>query len=105
VGFADRMVEIFLAPDSPATASANIYIGLALLENVLERWQYADAYIDLFLAQSPHNAQGLLMKLHFTRALGKVVEADKVMATLQAMQGRGQLTVGEQQTLALYLEK
>jgi DNA polymerase-3 subunit epsilon len=75
------------------------------LENVLERWQYADAYIDLFLAQSPDNAQGLLMKLHFTRALGKVVEADKVMATLQAMQGRGQLTVGEQQTLALYLEK
>lgn len=104
-GFADRMVEIFLAPDTPATASANIYIGLALLENALERWHYADAYIDLFLAQSPDNAQGLLMKLHFTRALGKVVEADKVMTTLQAMQGRGQLTVGEQQTLALYLEK
>jgi hypothetical protein len=37
--------------------------------------------------------------------LGKVVEADEVMATLQAMQGRGQLTVGEQQTLSLYLEK
>ena len=105
VGFADRMVEIFLADDSPATASANIYIGLALLENALERWQYADAYIDLFLEQSPGNAQGLLMKLHFTRALGKVAQADEVMATLQAMQARGQLTVGEQQTLALYLEK
>lgn len=105
VGFADRMVEIFLADDSPATASANIYIGLALLENALERWQYADAYIDLFLGQSPGNAQGLLMKLHFTRALGKVAQADEVMATLQAMQARGQLTVGEQQTLALYLEK
>ena len=105
VGFADRMVEIFLAPDAVATASANIYIGLALLENVLERWQYADAYIDLFLEQSPDNAQGLLMKLHFTRALGKVAQADEVMATLQAMQARGQLTVGEQQTLSLYLEK
>ena len=105
VGFADRMVEIFLTDDSPATASANIYIGLALLENALERWQYADAYIDLFLGQSPGNAQGLLMKLHFTRALGKVAQADEVMATLQAMQARGQLTVGEQQTLSLYLEK
>ena len=65
----------------------------------------ADAYIDLFLGQSPGNAQGLLMKLHFTRALGKVAQADEVMATLQAMQARGQLTVGEQQTLSLYLEK
>ena len=39
--FADRMREIFLVDDSPATASANIYLGLALLENVLQRWQNA----------------------------------------------------------------
>ncbi len=105
VHFADRMVEIFLEDDSSATASANIYVGLALLENTLQRWQYANAYIDLFLQLSPGNAQGLLMKLHFTRALGKVAAADEVMSTLQAMQERGQLTVGEQQTLSLYLEK
>lgn len=105
VGFADRMVEIFLRDDSPATASGNIYLGLALLENTLQRWQYADAYIDLFLKKAPGNAQGWLMKLHFTRALGKVAQADDVLARLQAMQQRGQLTVGEQQTLALYLER
>jgi tetratricopeptide (TPR) repeat protein len=104
LGFADRMAQLFLAEDARATASANIYVGLALLENTLERWQYADAYIDLFLQLSPRNVQGLLMKLHFTRALGKVEEADEVMATLQAMQKSGQLTVGEQQTLSLYLE-
>ena len=105
VGFADRMIEIFLAGDSPATASANIYLGLALLENTLQRWQHADAYIDLYLAATGVNAQGLLMKLHFTRALGKVAEAADIVATLQEMQARGQLTVGEQQTLSLYLEQ
>jgi len=103
--FADRMREIFLVDDSPATASANIYLGLALLENVLQRWQNAEAYIDLFLQLSPGDAQGLLMKLHFVSALGKVAEIDKVKARLRTMQEKGQLTVGEQQTLSLYLEK
>jgi hypothetical protein len=37
-------------------------------------------------------------------ALGKVMEANAVKASLLAMQERGQLTVGEQQTLSLYLE-
>jgi hypothetical protein len=104
VRFADRMVEIFLAEESPASASSNIYIGLALLENTLQRWQYANAYIDLHLRLAPANAQGLLMKLHFVTALGKVMQANAVKASLLAMQERGQLTVGEQQTLSLYLE-
>lgn len=104
-GFADRMVEIFLAQDSQATASANIYMGLAVLENTLERWQYAYAYIDRFLRSAPSNGQGLLMKLHFSLALGKVAAAEDVMATLQAMQQQGRLTTAQQQTLSLYLEK
>ena len=45
------------------------------------------------------------MKLHFVSALGKVAEIDKVKARLRTMQEKGQLTVGEQQTLSLYLEK
>jgi hypothetical protein len=105
VAFADRMAQIFLADASPATASVNIYQGLALLENNLQGWQNANDYIDLYLRQAPGNGQGLLMKLHFTRALGKVMAADAVVATLLDMQQRGQLTVGEQQTLSLYLEK
>ncbi|MCP5131457.1 MAG: hypothetical protein H6985_17975 [Pseudomonadales bacterium] len=105
VAFADRMVQIFLGGSAEATASANMYLGLALLENTLQRWQYADAYIDLYLNLAPANAQGLLMKLHFTRALGKVTQADEVMAALLAMQRKGLLTVGEQQTLSLYQEK
>jgi hypothetical protein len=104
VRFADRMVEIFLAEESPASASANIYIGLALLENTLSRWQHANSYTDLYLRLAPANAQGLLMKLHFVTALGKVMEANAVKASLLAMQERGKLTVGEQQTLSLYLE-
>ena len=104
VGFADRMAEIFLAPESPATASANIYAGLALLENTLERWQNANAYIDLYLQLSPANAQGLLMKLHFVTALGKVDAVDAVRSRLLELQAQGKLTVGEQQTLSLYME-
>ena len=104
-GFADRMVEIFLAPDSQATASANIYAGLALLENTLQRWQNADAYADRYLRLAPENAQGLLMKLHFVTALGKVEAAAAVRSHLLELQAQGRLTVGEQQTLSLYLEK
>jgi len=105
VGFADRMAEIFLAENSPATASANIYAGLALLENTLQRWKNANAYIDLYLQLSPSNAQTLLMKLHFVTALGKVDAADVVRSHLLELQAQGKLTVGEQQTLSLYLEK
>jgi tetratricopeptide (TPR) repeat protein len=104
VGFADRMAEIFLEVSSPAVASANIYLGLALLENTLQRWQNAEAYIDLYLRLSPENAQGLLMKLHFVTALGKVEAADAVRSHLLELQAEDKLTVGEQQTLSLYLE-
>ncbi len=102
--FANRMREIFLAQDSPATASANIYLGLALLENALNQWEYALAYIELFQRTAPENAQGLLMKLHFVTALGKVDAADAVRSQLMQLQEEGKLTVGEQQTLSLYLE-
>jgi protein O-mannosyl-transferase len=104
VGFADRMAEIFLAENTPSTASANIYAGLALLENTLQRWQNALAYSELYLRSSPANAQGLLMKLHFASALGKVDEAATVAALLQEMDAQGKLTVGQRQTLSLYLE-
>ncbi|MEM7283852.1 MAG: hypothetical protein AAF438_19730 [Pseudomonadota bacterium] len=102
--FANRMYEIYLSPDSTATASANIYLGLALLEHVMQRWNNALAYIDLFLAQSPDYAQGLLMKLHFVTALGKVDEAEALRSQLLELQTLGKLTVSEQQTLSLYLE-
>jgi protein O-mannosyl-transferase len=102
--FANRMTEIFLDPEAPASASENIFLGLALLENALQRWQKAEAYIDRFLQSSPDNAQGLLMKLHFVTALGKVNAADAVKFQLGQLQDQGKLTVAEQQTLSLYLE-
>jgi tetratricopeptide (TPR) repeat protein len=104
VYFADRLAEIFLQEDYRGRASANIYSNLAVLENALQRWENAYAYSERFLALSPGNKRGLLMKLHFATALGKVKEANAVIATLQTLQDRGELTVGEQQTLALYLE-
>lgn len=104
IRFADRMADIFLADNTQATASANIYISLAVLENTLQRWVIAGAYTDRYLQLSPDNANALLMKLHFATALGKVDEIAAVTALLQEMDSQGKLTVGEQQTLSLYLE-
>jgi len=104
VYFADRMAGIFLAEGALATASPKIFRSLALLENVLQRWDNASAYIGKFLEQSPDNANALLMKLHFVTALGKVDAADAIKSRLLQLQDQGKLTVGEQQTLSLYLE-
>ncbi len=105
IRFADRMAEIFLVADFQDKASAKIYSNLAVLENALERYDNAYAYVEQFLALSPNDKRGLLMKLHFATALGKTEAAQEVIATLQRMDEQGKLTVGEQQTLALYLEK
>jgi tetratricopeptide (TPR) repeat protein len=104
IRFADRMAEVFLVEDFQGKASAKIYSNLAVLENALQRYEYAYAYVERFLTLSPSDKRGMLMKLHFATALGKVDEADEVIATLQQMDEQGKLTVGEQQTLALYLE-
>ncbi|MEZ5573688.1 MAG: hypothetical protein R3E64_16975 [Halioglobus sp.] len=105
IRFADRMAEIYLVDSFRNKASANIFSNLAVLENALQRYENAYAYTDRFLALSRHNTRGLLMKLHFATALGRVDAAQEVIATLQGMEEQGKLTVGEQQTLALYLEK
>ncbi|MCB1690221.1 MAG: hypothetical protein KDI33_17115 [Halioglobus sp.] len=104
VHFADRVAEIFLVEDFQAKASPNIYSNLAVLENALQRYDNALAYIERFLALSPNNTRGLLMKLHFATALGKVETAQAVIAALQQKDQQGKLTVAQQQTLALYLE-
>ena len=44
------------------------------------------------------------MKLPFVTALCQVDAADAVRSQLLEFQARGKLTVGEQQTLSLYLE-
>jgi protein O-mannosyl-transferase len=105
IRFADRMAEIFLVEDFQQLASANIYSNLAVLENALGRYDNAYAYAERLLALSRNNKRGLLMKLHFATALGMAEAAQEVIAILQRMDEQGKLTVGEQQTLALYLEK
>ena len=105
IRFADRMAEIFLVENYRHKASANIYSNLAVLENALQRYDKAFAYVERFLALSPNDKRGLLMKLHFATVLGKEEATQDVIATLQRMDEQGKLTVGEQQNLALYLEK
>jgi len=104
IRFADRMAKLFLVEDFRFKASAKIYSNLAVLENALNRYDNALAYVEQVLALSPGDKRGLLMKLHFATALDKGQAAQEVIATLQRMDEQGKLTVGEQQTLALYLE-
>lgn len=105
VRFADHMATLFLVDDFRRRAAPNVYFSLAVLENALGRFAMAYRYADQFLTLAPDNTRGQLMQLHFTTALGKVAEADALKAELLARQAAGQLTVGEQQTLALYLEQ
>lgn len=102
---ADRLADLYLVDDFERKASAKIYSNLAVLENALQRYDNAYAYAEQFLALSPDNTRGLLMKLHFATALGKTDAARDVIATLQSMDEQGKLTVGQQQTLAMYLER
>ncbi|MEQ9462635.1 MAG: hypothetical protein RJQ10_03150 [Haliea sp.] len=103
--FADHMATLFLVDDFERRAAANVYSSLAVLENALGRFEYALEYTEQFLALSPDNTRGQLMKLHFATALGKVAVAEEMIAALQVKQAAGELNVGEQQTLALYTEQ
>ena len=105
VYFADRLAQMYLGDEAPARASAKIYFDLAVLENALARYDNAYAYVEMFLSRSPTDKRGLLMKLHFATALGREDAAADVVDVLQRMDGEGKLTVREQQTLGLYLEK
>jgi tetratricopeptide (TPR) repeat protein len=102
--FADRMAELFLVENFQQKAASNIYLSLALLENSLERYDNAHSYIAQFLSMVPDDIRGLLMRLHFATALGKVDESGEIIRKLQHFDSEGKLNVGQQQTLGLYLE-
>lgn len=102
--FADHMATLFLVEDFRRRAAPNIYFSLAVLENALQRFDFAYRYADQYLAMLPDSTRGQLMQLHFTTALGKVAEAEALKQRLLAKQAAGELSVGDQQTLALYLE-
>lgn len=104
IRFADRLATLYLVDDFKRKASAKIYSNLAVLENALQRYDNAYAYVEQFLALAPNDTRGLLMKLHFATALGRVEAAQEVIAALQVKDEQGKLTVGQQQTLAMYLE-
>ncbi len=112
--FADRMAEILLHDECcdkqsmglrlKEKASPNIYAGLAVLENSLERYDNAYQYIERFLYGSPGNIRGLLMKLHFATALQKEGEVVELLALLENLAASGALTLADRQTLSLYKE-
>ena len=104
IRFADRLAEIYLVDDYQTKGASKLFSNLAVLENALQRYDNAYAYAERFLALKPDDTRGLLMKLHFATALGKVEAAADVMTTLQELDQQGKLTVGEQQNMALYQE-
>ncbi|TXS94959.1 hypothetical protein [Parahaliea aestuarii] len=101
---ADALAHTYLSAQSKVTASANMYSVLAVLENSLARWGNAYSYAQLFLEGAPGSTRGQLMQLHFTTALGKVDEAAELKALLLEKQAHGELTVAEQENLALYVQ-
>ncbi|MFT4520364.1 MAG: hypothetical protein ACI9JM_002767 [Halioglobus sp.] len=105
IRFADQMADIYLNKEVKRSASMQIYSSLAVLENALERYDNAYAYVDKVTAASPGDKRAMLMKLHFATALGRKDVVTEIVATMQALDGRGKLTVAEKQNLALYLEK
>ena len=102
--FADHMASLFLVEDFRRRAAPNVYFSLAVLENALQRFDVAYRYTRQYLAMLPDDTRGQLMQLHFTTALGKVAEAEALKQRLLAKQAAGELSVGDQQTLALYLQ-
>ena len=105
IRLANRMRELYLEDPNVRKGKSNIYANLAVLENALGRYDYAYAYTERMLVLAPQNRRGLLMKLHFATASGRTNEAQAVKDQLLQLDERGLLTVNEQQTLALYLEK
>jgi hypothetical protein len=112
--FANRMAEIFLGDQCCSVkmgddtfkekGAANIYAGLAVLENTLERYDNAYQYTERFLAGAPGNSRGLLMKLHFATALQKDDEISSLLSQLQMIEASGVLSLADKQTLSLYKE-
>ncbi|MFV0276378.1 MAG: hypothetical protein ACK5HY_04235, partial [Parahaliea sp.] len=99
----ERLAALYLSTDDIDRASPNLYSMLAGLENALGDYARAYRYTGKFLLAAPDNTRGQLMQLHFTTALGKVAEAGALKQRLLDKRERGELTVGEQQNLALYL--
>lgn len=104
-GFLDHLGELYLSDVDSSRASANMWSAFAMLANAEQRWEQAYEYNARSLALSPESTRGLLMQLHFTTALNKREEADKYIQQLQGLKEAGKLNRGEQDTLALYLEK
>lgn len=102
--FADRLESLYLGEEASARGNRSVYLGLALLENALQRFEYADQYIDVYLELLPGDVRALLMKLHFSAAMRDSAQVEKMITQLQQLDAEGKLTERQRQTLALYLE-
>ena len=100
---ADRLTELLKVSD-PRLISPTIYIGLAILENHLQRYPQALNHINGLLARSPGNIRALMMKLYFTSVLGQDVEHQRVVEELQQLQAQGLLNRQEHYNLELFTQ-
>lgn len=102
LAFADRMAQVFLSADSVATASANFYAVLGGMENDLQRFENAYAYMEKSLALKPQRVNSLLMQLHFSLATGRLESAERLKAQLAELMAQGRLTREQTATFELY---
>lgn len=104
VALADRFAENFLGP-SAVPASGRMYTVAALLENHLERYEIAYAYMERLLARYPGDKRGLMMQLYFASALQRDDRVRDLLQALQSLQAQGKLNRQEQINLSYFQDQ
>ncbi|MEP1470668.1 MAG: hypothetical protein ABJK25_06840 [Halieaceae bacterium] len=102
----DKLSELFyalyLGRNAQSNAPRDVFRLLAVIENQREDYQLALEYTERYLALSPASPAGLLMKLHFERALGNDEAVDETIRALLDLNETGGLRDSELRILSLY---
>ena len=100
---ADRLMTLTELSE-PAKISPKMYVSLAILENYIQRYAEALAYVDALLARSPDSTRALMMKLYFTSLQDLEFEHENTRRQLLDLQQRGLLNQQQQYNLNLFIE-
>jgi hypothetical protein len=98
---AARMLDLTRIP-APERISPKLYVSLAMLENHLQNYPQALAYVNALLDRSPGDKQALMMRMYFASALQLEDQREDSIRQLQEIEARGLLSEEEQYNLRLF---
>ena len=98
---ADRFEALFLE-DTRFPPSTKHFALLAALDNLLQRYDRAERYVQKWLDTKPKAAVGLLMLLYFQLGQGDVQNASLTAGKLEALQAEGLLSVEQEDDLKMF---